>query len=140
MVSGRVRFIEKEFLQLGNLHPVWRFPCFNIANHTENCIEITKQKWNVTPLIRRGSNFYFFAALYFALLDLLPCLQARGYEVWRIAIRAVSQVRQNKVLLRNNNYCPDTNEWRILFCQPKASSARSCNIPLVYIKVLLENL
>ena len=36
------------------------------------------KKWNVTPLIGRGSNFYFFAALYFALLDLLPCLQARG--------------------------------------------------------------
>ena len=36
------------------------------------------RKWNVTPLIRRGSNFYFLAALYFALLDLLPCLQARG--------------------------------------------------------------
>ena len=37
-----------------------------------------KSQWNVTPLIRRGSNFYFFAALYFAQLDLLPCLQARG--------------------------------------------------------------
>ena len=37
-----------------------------------------RQQWNVMPLIRRGSNFYFFAALYFALLDLLPCLQARG--------------------------------------------------------------
>ena len=33
---------------------------------------------NVTPLIRRGSNFYFFEALDFALFDLLPCLQARG--------------------------------------------------------------
>ena len=30
------------------------------------------KEWNVTPLIRRGSNFYFFVALYFALLDLLP--------------------------------------------------------------------
>ena len=30
------------------------------------------KEWNVTPLIRRGSNFYFFAVLYFALLDLLP--------------------------------------------------------------------
>ena len=29
-------------------------------------------------LIRSDSNFYFFAALYFALLDLLPCLQAAG--------------------------------------------------------------
>ena len=35
-------------------------------------------QWNVTPLIRRSSNFYFFAALYFALLDLLSCLQAQG--------------------------------------------------------------
>ena len=26
----------------------------------------------------RGSNFYIFAALYFSLLDLLSCLQARG--------------------------------------------------------------
>ena len=34
--------------------------------------------WNVTPLIRRGSNFVFFAALYCSCLGLLPCLQARG--------------------------------------------------------------
>ena len=52
------------------------------------------QKWNDTPLIRRDRNFYFFVALYFALLDLLPCLQARG-----IAIRALSEVGQNKVLV-----------------------------------------
>ena len=26
-------------------------------------------QWNITPLIRRGSNFYFFAALYFSLLE-----------------------------------------------------------------------
>ena len=36
------------------------------------------KQWNVSPLIRRGCNFYFFAALYSALLDLLPCLQAGG--------------------------------------------------------------
>ena len=32
--------------------------------------------------------FYFFAALYFALIDLLPCLQARGT---RIAIRNIGE-------------------------------------------------
>ena len=35
-------------------------------------------------------------------------------EVQGIAIRAVSQVVQNKVLVRNKNYCPDTNKWRII--------------------------
>ena len=35
-------------------------------------------KWNVMPLIRRGSNFVFFAALYCPCLGLLPCLQAWG--------------------------------------------------------------
>ena len=37
-----------------------------------------KQKWNVTTLIRLGSNFLFFAAFYFARLELLACLQARA--------------------------------------------------------------
>ena len=37
---------------------------------------IISLEWNVTPLIRRSSNFYFFAAHY--CLDLLPCFQARG--------------------------------------------------------------
>ena len=27
---------------------------------------IVGEEWNVTPLIWRGSNFYFFAALYFS--------------------------------------------------------------------------
>ena len=30
---------------------------------------------------------------------------------------------QNKELLRNKNYCPDTNAWRIFFCQPKTNLA-----------------
>ena len=30
------------------------------------------------------------------------------------------------MLLRNKNYCPDTNMWRIFFCGPKANSTRSC--------------
>ena len=37
----------------------------------------SRQKWNVSPSICRASDFYFFAGVYFALLDLLPCLQAR---------------------------------------------------------------
>ena len=32
------------------------------------------QKWNVTPCIWQGSSF--LGAFYFALLELLPCLQA----------------------------------------------------------------
>ena len=36
------------------------------------------------------------------------------------------------MLLRNKNYCPDTNAWCIFFCQPKANSARSSNIPVKF--------
>ena len=32
------------------------------------------------------------------------------------------------MLLRNKNYCPDTNVWHVFFCQPKANSARTCNL------------
>ena len=46
------------------------------------------------PLIRRGSNFYFFTELYFALLDLY--YPAYKPEVWGIAIRAVIQVGKIK--------------------------------------------
>ena len=35
-------------------------------------------KWNVTPLIRRGSNFYFFGALYFTLLTNCPAFFQLG--------------------------------------------------------------
>ena len=30
-------------------------------------------KWNVTPLIRRGSNFYFFAAFYCTRFEVTAC-------------------------------------------------------------------
>ena len=35
-------------------------------------------KWNVITCITWWSNFSFFAAFYFARLELLPCLQARA--------------------------------------------------------------
>ena len=52
-------------------------------------------------------------------------------------------VGQNKVLLRNNNYCPDTNDWGILFCQPKANSltlTNSLRSEVIYIvHIYMEN-
>ena len=67
-------------------------------------------KWNVAPLIRRGSNF----------ISLQHCPYYNPSYLG-LASGAVSRVGQNKVLLRKKNYCLDTNGWRILFCQPKAS-------------------
>ena len=66
---------------------------------------LTLTKWIVIPLIWRGSNFYFFAALYGARLVLQPCLQARGTRDWN---KGSKSSRKNKVLLRIKNYCPDT--------------------------------
>ena len=42
-------------------------------------------QWNVTPLIRRGSNFFSLQHFIAPALDLMPCLQAQGM---RIALRA----------------------------------------------------
>ena len=77
-----------------------------------------------------GGAVIFISWQHFIFPSLTYCPACKP-KIRGIAIRAVSQVRQNKVLLRNKNYCPETNEWCILFCQPKATLARSCNIPLV---------
>ena len=37
-------------------------------------------KWNVTPLIRRGSNFYLFAALYYSCHGFNALLASPRYE------------------------------------------------------------
>ena len=62
------------------------------------------------PLIRRGSKF--ISLLHFILPNLTHCPACKP-EVRGIAKREVGQVGHNKVLLRNKNYCPDTNEWRL---------------------------
>ena len=66
-------------------------------------------KWNVMPLKRRGSYFYFFAAFYFYCLGFNALLASPMYEglQWGHWIQEGS----NKVLLRNKKYCPNTNAW-----------------------------
>ena len=62
--------------------------------HSQNKIKI---KWKVTPLIRRGGNICFFAALYALFLALIPCLPS-----WqrKEAIRALKPSKEHKVLQR----------------------------------------
>ena len=57
---------------------------------------------NIHHSLVSGSNFYFLAALYFSLLDLLSLLQSLVPR----ACKQDSQEGQNKELQRNKNYCP----------------------------------
>ena len=66
-----------------------------------------------------GEAVIFISLQYFILPYLTYCPACNP------SCRALSQVWQNKVLQRNENYCPDTNEWLILFCQPKANSSQT---------------
>ena len=56
-------------------------------------LKFFKLEWKVTTLIWRGSNFCFFAVLYCSSLDLMPCMQARGYnelqKAWLTAINCI---------------------------------------------------
>ena len=78
------------------------FFCFKPLRQSKD-----NQEWIVTPLIRRGSNFYFFAALYFALLDLLPCLQARGMRDYNKGSKSsrVINVKEGQIRLEVDNGC-----------------------------------
>ena len=53
-----------------------------------------------------GRAVIFISLQHFILPYLTYCPACKQPEVRGIAIRAVSQVGQNKVLLRNTNYCP----------------------------------
>ena len=70
-------------------------------------------QWNVTPL--KGGAVIFISLQHFILPFLTYCPACKPEVEGIAATRAVSQVGQNKVLLGNENYCPNTNEWRILF-------------------------
>ena len=60
-----------------------------------------------------GGSVIFISLQHF-ILPYLTYYPACKPKEQGIAIRAVSQVGQNKVLLRNKNYCPNTNEWQVL--------------------------
>ena len=60
---------------------------------------IAATQWNVTPLIRRGNNFYFFAALYFSSLGFnamcaLPTKEGanKGIKSMKGAIKCCSEI------------------------------------------------
>ena len=57
-----------------------------------------------TPLIRSDSNLYFFAALYFALLDLLPCLQARGNILLEVLLENLQVPLESDIILLVGKY------------------------------------
>ena len=61
-----------------------------------------KIKWNVTPLIRRGSNFFHLQHFIAPTLDVIPCLQAQGRRDCNKGI----MFKQNHLLLWKEKYLP----------------------------------
>ena len=66
----------------------------------------------------------FFALFYCTRLGLSACLRSRHRREW---IRAVSSRRAEKCCKKITSPT-HPNGCRIIFCQPKANSARSCKI------------